>query len=141
MKIDTLEVEEMKDPLAQALKADEMLSTAERIVEHLKEIRGAAMRMHARSVGGFKAAEDLNMNRTSMYRAIRAGVSCAVVERDEPYWQKQAQSLNGRLRDLGRTREGVDNWWNLTLQPALGHRTPLQAWIAGDRDAVLALVP
>jgi hypothetical protein len=140
LKIDTQEVEEITDPLERALVADTMLSAAERLVEHLKELRAAAMRSHAHDVGGFKAADDLNMNRTSMYRAIRTGVSSAVIERDEPYWQRQAQALNGRLRELGRTREGVDTWWNLTRQPALGQRTPLQAWIAGDREAVLALV-
>jgi hypothetical protein len=75
-----------------------------------------------------------------MYRAIRTGVSSAVIERDEPHWQRQAQALNGRLRQQGKTRDGVDNWWNLTIQPALSHRTPLQAWNAGDREAVLALV-
>jgi len=118
-----------------------MLSATERLVEHLKELRAAAMRSYARDVGGFKAADDLNMNRTSMYRAIRTGVSSAVIQRDEPHWQRQAQALNGRLRQQGKTRDGVDTWWNLTIQPALSHRTPLQAWNAGDREAVLALVP
>ena len=141
MKIDTQEVEEVTDPLERALAADKMLSAAELLVEHLKELRAAAMRLHARNVGGFKAADDLNMNRTSMYRAIRTGVSSAVLESDEPYWQRQAQALNGRLRELGRTREGVDIWWNLTRHPALGHRTPSQAWVAGDREAVIALIP
>jgi hypothetical protein len=140
LRIDTKEVEEIGDPLDRALAADTMLSLAERLVEHLKELRAAAMRSYARNVGGIKAADDLNMNRTSMYRAIRTGVSSAVIERDEPHWQRQAQALNGRLRQQGKTRDGVDNWWNLTIQPALSHRTPLQAWNAGDREAVLALV-
>jgi hypothetical protein len=141
LKIDTQEVEDFTDPLERALAADTMLSAAERLVEHVKELRAAAKRSYARDVGGLKAAADLNMNRTSMYRAIRTGVSSAVIERDEPHWQRQAQALNGRLRQQGKTREGVDTWWNLTIQPALGHRTPLQAWNAGDREAVLALVP
>jgi len=141
LKIDTQEVEEITDPLKRALAADTMLSVAEGMVKHLKGLRAAAMREHARNVGGLKAADDLNFNRTSMYRAIRAGVSSAAVERDEDYWQRQAQVLNDRLREHGRTSEGVDIWWNLTRQPALGQRTPLQAWIAGEREAVLALVP
>jgi hypothetical protein len=141
LKIDTLEIEEITEPLRRALAADTMLSAAERLVEHLKEVRAAAMRSHARDVGGFKAAEDLGMNRTSMYRAIRTGVSSAVVERDEPYWQRQAQSLNGRLREQGKTREGVDTWWNSTILPALNYRTPKQAWNVGDREEVLALIP
>jgi hypothetical protein len=141
VKIDTQEVEDITEPLHRALAADTMLSAAERLVEHLKEIRASAMRSHARDVGGVQAADDLKMNRTSMYRAIRTGVSSAVVERDEPYWQRQAQALNGRLRDQGKTREGVDTWWNATILPALNYRTPMQAWNVGDREAVLALVP
>jgi DNA-binding phage protein len=141
MKIDTREVEDITESLHRALAADTMLSAAERLVEHLKEVRAAAMRAYAREVGGVKAAEDLGMNRTSMYRAIRTGVSSAVVERDEPYWQRQAQALNGRLREQGKTREAVDTWWNTTILPALNYRTPMQAWNAGDRDAVLALIP
>jgi hypothetical protein len=141
LKIDTQEVEEITEPLHRALAADTMLSAAERLVEHLKEIRACAMRSHARDVGGVKAAEDLKMNRTSMYRAIRTGVSSAILERDEPYWQRQAQALNGRLREQGKTLEGVDTWWNLTILPALNYRTPMQAWNTGDREAVIALVP
>jgi hypothetical protein len=141
LKIDTQEVEQITDHLERALAADTMLSVVERIGKDLRELRAEAMRSHARDVGGWKAAADLNMNRTSMYRAIRAGVSSVTVERDEPYWQREAAALNDRLRKSGRTREGVDIWWNLTRQPALGQRTPLQAWIAGERDAVLALVP
>jgi hypothetical protein len=141
VKIDTQEVEDITEPLHRALAADTMLSAAERLVEHLKEIRASAMRAHARDVGGVKAADDLNMNRTSMYRAIRTGVSSAVVERDEPYWQRQAMDLNGRLREQGKTREEVDTWWNSTILPALNYRTPMQAWNVGDREAVLALIP
>jgi hypothetical protein len=76
-----------------------------------------------------------------MYRAIRTSVSVDVIEHDESYWQRQAAALNVRLRGRDKTKEGIDVWWNLTRQPALGQRTPLQAWIAGDREAVLALVP
>jgi hypothetical protein len=141
MNINTKEVEEIKDPLEQALAADSMLSVAERIVEHLKEIRGAAMRAHARNVGGHQASIDLEMNRTSMYRAIRNGVSSAVIERDEPFWQREAMALNGRLRALGKTREGIDQWWLQIIQPELDHKTPMQAWNIGNREAVLALVP
>jgi hypothetical protein len=140
MKIDTREVEDITEPLHRALAADTMLVAAERLIEHLKEIRAAAMRAHARDVGGVQAADDLNMNRTSMYRAIRTGVSSGVIERDEPYWQRQAQALNGRLREQGKTLEGVNTWWNSTIIPALNYRTPMQAWNAGDREDVLGLV-
>lgn len=140
MRIDTQEVEELKEPLHRALAADTMLSAAERLVEQLKEIRAAAMRSYARDVGGSKAAEDLGMNRTSMYRAIRTGVSSAVIEHDEPFWQGQAQAVNGRLREQGKARDEVETWWNSTILPALNYRTPMQAWSAGDREKVVALV-
>jgi DNA-binding phage protein len=141
LRIDTQEVEEITEHLHRARAADTMLSAAERLVDHLKEVRAVAMRSHARDVGGLRAAEDLGMNRTSMYRAIRTGVSSAVVERDEPHWQRQAQALNGRLREQGRMREEIETWWNSTILPALNYRTPMQAWNAGDREGVLALVP
>jgi hypothetical protein len=140
MKIDTQEVEDITEPLHRALAADTLLSAAERLIEHLKEVRASAMRSHARNVGGAQAADDLHMNRTSMYRAIRTGVSSGVIEHDEPGWQRRAQALNGRLREQGKTPEGVDAWWNSTIIPALNYRTPMQAWTAGDRDAVLAVV-
>jgi len=141
MKVDTYEVEQIVDPLERALKLDEALAEAERLIEYVKALRATAMREHARNVGGVKAAESLNMSRASMYRAIRKGVSSEQIEADEPEWQRRAQALNERLRHEGKTREGIDIWWNATIQPALGHRTPLQAWLAGDREEVLALVP
>ena len=95
------------------------------------------MRSYARDVGGFRAADDLGMNRTSMYRAIRTGISSAIIEHDEPSWQRQAQVVNGHLREQGKTREEVDTWWNSTILPALNYRTPMQAWKAGDREAVV----
>ena len=141
MKIDTSEVEHIAEPLGRALALDEMLAGTERIVEYLKALRATAMREHAHNVGGHQASEDLNLSRASMYRAIRKGVSSDQLERDEPFWQRQAQALNDRLQQRGKTREGINVWWNLTIQPPLGGRTPLQAWLAGDRESVLALVP
>ena len=125
MNIDTREVEQIADPLERAQAADTLLATAELMVKHLKKLRADAMSTHARAVGGYKAAND----------------SVDVIEHDESYWQRQAAALNVRLRGRDKTKEGIDVWWNLTRQPALGQRTPLQAWIAGDREAVLALVP
>ena len=101
MKIDTQDVEEIREPLHRALAADTMLAAAERLVEHLREVRAAAMRSYAREVGGFRAADDLGMNRTSMYRAIRTGISSAIIEHDEPSWQRQAQVVNGRSTRAG----------------------------------------
>ena len=141
MQIDTYEVEIIDDPLSRALAADTALGEAEHIVEFLKILRSSAMRDHARRVGGQRAAEDLNMNRSSMYRAIRKGISTLAVERNEEYWQRQAVALNGRLVANGMKKNQVNTWWNMTVQKGLGNRTPMQAWNAGDRDAVLALVP
>ena len=140
MKIDTSEIERIAEPLERALAVDGMLSGAVRLVEYLKALRATAMREHAHNVGGHRAADDLNLSRASMYRAIRRGVSSEQLERDEPSWQRQAQALNDRLRQRGKTHEGINVWWNLTIQPALGGRTPLQAWIAGDRESVLDLL-
>ena len=110
LRIDTHEVEEIEEPLHRALAADTMLSAAERLVEHLKEVRAAAMRSYAREVGGFKAAEDLGMNRTSMYRAIRTGVSSAIVEHDEPSGSaKRRQSMadyGSRVKRERRSKRG-----------------------------------
>lgn len=141
MNVDTIEAECIVEPLERALALDRVLSHAEQLVEYVKALRATAMREHAHNVGGNKAAEDLNLSRASMYRAIRKGVSSERIERDDPFWQRQAMSLNDRLLQRGKSREGVNVWWNLTVQPALGGRTPLQAWIAGDREAVLDLVP
>ena len=141
MKIDTSEAEGIAEPLERALAVDGMLTGAERLVEYLKALRATAMREHAHNVGGHQAADDLNLSRASMYRAIRKGVSSEQLEREEPFWQRQAQALNDRLLQRGKTRDAINVWWNLTIQPALGGRTPLQAWIAGDRESVLALVP
>ena len=141
MNIDTHEVESIADPLQRALAADKLLSLAERIVEHIREVRGAAMRTYARTVGGEQAARDLKLNRTSMYRTVRTGVSPAIVEHDDVYWQQQAIALNGRLRARDFTREGINVWWLNTLRNELNYRTPMQAWSAGDREAVIALVP
>ena len=141
MKLDTIEVEEVVEPLERALAIDDMLAEAERLVEYLKALRATAMREHAHNVGGHQAATDLNVSRASMYRAIRKGVSSDQLEGDEPYWQGEAQALNDRLLRNGKTREGINVWWNLTIQPRLAGRTPLQAWLAGDRESVLALVP
>jgi hypothetical protein len=141
MKIDTTEVEQVTDPLERALLIDDTLAEAERLVEYLKALRATAMREHAHNVGGHRASEDLNMSRASMYRAIRKGVSSDQLDDDEPHWQREAQALNDRLSRLGKTREGINVWWNLTIQPKLGGRTPLQAWLAGDRESVLSLVP
>jgi len=140
MKLDTMEVEQVADPLERALAIDETLAEAERLVEYLKALRATAMREHAHNVGGNQAAKDLNLSRASMYRAIRRGVSSDQLDHDEPHWQQEAQALNERLQRNGKTREGINVWWNLTIQPRLGGRTPLQAWLAGDRDSVLALV-
>jgi hypothetical protein len=141
MRIDTDDVEQIGDSLQRSLAADEMMAEAERIIVYLKELRAEAMRAHARKVGGFQAANDLKMNRASMYRAIRKGVSSAKVERDDMYWNLQAKALDARLRKQGKTQEGIRVWWYSTRHPQLGQRTAAEAWNAGDKEAVIALVP
>lgn len=140
MQIDTDDVERIRDPLDRSLAADTMLAEVQRKIDYLKEVRAAAMRELVRKVGGFQAADALNISRASMYRAISKGVSSEAVERDDMHWHRQALVINDRLRKQGKTKEGINIWWNATIQPGLDDRTPMQAWSAGDYDAVLALV-
>ena len=141
MLIDTDDVEAVGDPLKRAQAADDQLAEAERLVEYLKELRAEGMRAYARQVGGFKAAADLNMNRASMYRAIRRGISSGAAERDEMYWHMQAKALEARLRKQGMTADEIRNWWYAPVRPELGQRTAIEAWRIGMYEAVIALVP
>ncbi len=54
--------------------------------------------------------------------------------------QRQAAALNHLLGQIGLVRDEQAAWWNFTTYGDLGGRTPTQAWLAGDTDAVRALV-
>lgn len=127
--------------LQRALLADTFMEQANEFHEQCKRIRLAAIRALVNEVGGFRASELLEMHRTSLYRALRKGVSAGVIEQDDAHWQRQAQKLNARLRAQGKTTQAINAWWNETFLPDLGGRSPLQAWNAGEHEAVMALVP
>src|ERR1700749_2915075 len=67
-----------------------------------------------------------------MYRAIRKGISSEATERDAMHRRHQALTLNDGLRKQAKTPEGINVWWNSTIQPGLGNRTPMQAWSARE---------
>lgn len=141
LNIDTDKLEEQADVLERLFSADTYLAEVARMEEELKRVRAEALRQLVNTVGGARAADLTNLNRASLYRAIRKGVSSDEIERDDAYWHQQAQRLNASLRRLGWSSDQVNHWWNDQGQRALGGRTPLQAWTAGDQQEVLKLVP
>lgn len=54
--------------------------------------------------------------------------------------RRQAAALNHLLGEIGLSRDEQHTWWNLVAQRELGNRTATQAWLAGDTDAVRALI-
>jgi len=53
---------------------------------------------------------------------------------------RRASAVNELLRQIGLSSGGATDWWNFAAYKDLGNRTPTQAWLAGDEDAVRALV-
>jgi hypothetical protein len=54
--------------------------------------------------------------------------------------QRKATAIDDLLARIGVSDANATAWWNHHAYPELGGRTPTQAWLAGDRDAVRALV-
>ena len=54
--------------------------------------------------------------------------------------QRKAAAINYLLGQIGLSNGRETEWWNHRRYPELGDRTPTQAWLAGDEDAVRALV-
>jgi hypothetical protein len=54
--------------------------------------------------------------------------------------RRVAAGINEILKALGRRPEDIDGWWNSTPFSELGNRTPTQAWLAGDYEAVRDLI-
>ena len=54
--------------------------------------------------------------------------------------QRRARAINVLLEQIGVSKGLQNEWWNLTAWPELGDRTPTQAWLAGDHEAVRELV-
>src|SRR5438045_3588375 len=53
---------------------------------------------------------------------------------------RRAAALNHLLGQIGLTAPEQTRWWNHVSHEELGGRTATQAWLAGDIDAVTALV-
>lgn len=58
----------------------------------------------------------------------------------EPGDGRQAAALNHLLGQIGLSKDERTQWWNLVAHSELGGRTATQAWLAGDAEAVTALV-
>lgn len=53
---------------------------------------------------------------------------------------RRAAAVNHLLGRIGLTAPEQTQWWNHVAHDELGGRTATQAWLAGDVDAVTALV-
>jgi|SRR5580658_10465352 len=54
--------------------------------------------------------------------------------------QRTAAAINYLLGQIGLSNGKETEWWNHQTYPELGGRTPTQAWLAGDEEAVRNLV-
>ena len=54
--------------------------------------------------------------------------------------QRKAAAVNYLLGQIGLSNGRETEWWNHHRYAELGDRTPTQTWLAGDEDAVRALV-
>jgi hypothetical protein len=53
---------------------------------------------------------------------------------------REAARIDHALSRAGFTDADATQWWNHAAHPQLGGRTATQAWLAGDYDAVKAIV-
>lgn len=58
----------------------------------------------------------------------------------DPGGRRQAAAFNHLLGEIGLSNNERTQWWNFVAHDELGGRTATQAWLAGDTDAVIALV-
>lgn len=64
-----------------------------------------------------------------------------VGESDPVETQRRAAAINELLAAIGESApEDRDHWWNLRAHEELGGRTATAAWLAGDTEAVEAMV-
>ena len=54
--------------------------------------------------------------------------------------ERKAAAINYLLGQIGLSNGRETEWWNHQAYPELGDRTPTQAWLAGDEEAVRKLV-
>jgi len=53
---------------------------------------------------------------------------------------RKAAATNHLLGQIGLSHGKESEWWNHRTYPELGDRTPTQAWLVGDQEAVRQLV-
>lgn len=53
---------------------------------------------------------------------------------------RRAAAINDLLRSIGESDGSATEWWNHRAYEELGGRTPTQAWLRGDHEAVQRLV-
>jgi len=53
---------------------------------------------------------------------------------------RKTAALNHLLGQIGLSNGDLTQWWNLVGDDLLEGRTPTQAWLAGDTEAVTTLV-
>ncbi|MGD0592648.1 MAG: hypothetical protein ABSB54_03080 [Acidimicrobiales bacterium] len=53
---------------------------------------------------------------------------------------RRAAAVNDLLNQIGLSDGRKTEWWNFSAYHELGDRTPTQAWLAGDHEAVRRLV-
>jgi hypothetical protein len=68
------------------------------------------------------------------------GISDHEESNSDPGDHRQAAALNHLLGQIGLSKDERSQWWNLVTHHELGGRTATQAWLAGDAEAVTALV-
>lgn len=54
--------------------------------------------------------------------------------------QRKAAAINYLLGQIGLSNGRETEWWNFQSYPELDGRTPTQAWLDGDEEAVRDLV-
>jgi len=54
--------------------------------------------------------------------------------------QRKAAAINYLLGQIGLSNGRETEWWNFQAYPELDGRTPTQAWLDGDEEAVRKLV-
>lgn len=54
--------------------------------------------------------------------------------------QRKAAAINYLLGQIGLSNGRGTEWWNHQTYPELDGRTPTEAWLAGDEEAVRDLV-
>jgi hypothetical protein len=53
---------------------------------------------------------------------------------------RRAAAFRELLQEIARSTGDPSEWWNFSRYEQLGNRTPTEAWLAGDHEAVENLI-